>query len=240
MCEKILLERYSGMTVNQIPRFSTQRYLGICLKRSNIYRRNIWKKICANIADNEFRATLNKVVFHYIKPQQRYGQNTLDDLINYLSQQADRDIQNSKSELHLANKTVVSIEKRLVADYKRKVEEEIRLKREELSAHMSNRPAEKSKPPDVDSSKAETVDINRLTQEIAECGENIDRLGTEQTEVNRVAQDLRQVRQAIDNEAVGLKRLKLRYEQVLKSAGLSFDDIVKLELDYSRLDALYR
>ena len=195
------------------------------------------EKICANIADNEFRATLNKVVFHYIRPQQRYNQKSLDDLIDYVSQQADRDIQNEKHELHLANKTVVSIEKKLVADYKRKVEEEIRLKREELSAHVSTRPAEKSKPTDVDSAKAETAEIRRLTQEIAECSENIDRLKTEQTVVSQVAEELRQVRHAIDNEAASLKRLKSRYEQILKSAGLSYDDIVKLEIDYSGLDA---
>ena len=196
------------------------------------------EKICADIADNEFRATLNKVVFHYLKPQQRHGQKSLDDLIGYLSQQADSNIQNSKRELHLANERVVSIEKKLVTNYKRKVKEEIRLKKEELSAHISNRPVERSKPPDADSPKAETEDINKLTREIAEFGDNIDRLQTEQIELSRVAEELRQIRQAIDNEAVRLRRLEPRYEQALKSAGLSFGDIVKVELDYSRLDAL--
>ena len=41
------------------------------------------ERICANIADDEFRATLNEVIFRYIKPQDQYGKTNLDDLIKY-------------------------------------------------------------------------------------------------------------------------------------------------------------
>ena len=196
------------------------------------------ERICANIADDEFRSTLNEVIFRYVRDAQRYGKNSLDDLIVYLTQQADEDIVNTKRDLHLANNRVVSLEKKLVEDYQNEIKEKIRLKRQELTSHESARPPEKPKPADEDSTATEVEEIERLTQEIAECNETINQLNNEQQEVNRVAQEHRLMRQAIEREAGRLTDLKSQYGFTLEAAGLSFDDIVKLEIDYSKLDAL--
>ena len=196
------------------------------------------ERICANIADDEFRATLNEVIFRYVKDAHRYGQTNLDDLIAYMTQQANEDIVSAKHHLHLANEKVVSVEKKLIADYQIEIKERIRLKNEELDAHKSIRPPEKPKPADEDSTATEAVEIERLTQEIADCNETISKLVNERNEVNSVAQELRQVRQAIEREARSLNDLKSQYGLTLESAGLSFDDIVKLEINYSKLDAL--
>ena len=173
-----------------------------------------------------------------MKDAQRYGQNSLDDLIVYLTQQADEDIVNTKRDLHLANEEVVSLEKKLVEDHQNAINEKIRLKRQELTSHESARPPEKPKPADEDTTATEVVEIERLTQEIAECNETISQLGDEQREVNSVAQEHRLVRQAIEREAGRLTDLKSQSGFTLEAAGLSFDDIVKLEIDYSKLDAL--
>ena len=196
------------------------------------------ERICANIADDEFRATLNEVIFRYVKDAQRYDHNSLDDLIAYLTRQADEDIVNAKHDLHLANKEVVSVEKKLVADYENEIGVRIRLKKEELAAHASARPPEKPKPADDDSAATDAEEIERLTQEIAALNETISQLGEEQSKVNRVVQELRQVRLAIEREAGRLTALKSQYGLTLESEELSFDDIVKLEIDYSKLDAL--
>ena len=198
------------------------------------------ERICANIADDEFRATLNEVIFRYVKEPQRYDQSSLDDLIVYLTRQAEEDIQNCKHDLHLANEKVVSVEKKLVEDYKREIEEKVRLKREELTAHKSDRPIEKPKPASDESKTAETKEIEKLTKEIFECSEFIAQKENEQTNISRVSQELLQARQAIEREANNLSNLKSQYDATLKSAGLSFDEIVKLELDYSKLDALIK
>ena len=196
------------------------------------------ERICANIADDEFRATLNEVIFRYVKETQRYGHNSLANLIAYLTQQANEDIVTAKHDLHLANKIVVSFEKKLVADYQNEITEKIRLKMEELAAHASARPPEKPKPADDASTTTDATEIERHTQEIAALNDTISQLGEEQSKVNRIAQELRQVRQAIGREAGSLTNLKSEYNSTLESAGLSFDDIVKLEIDYRKLDAL--
>jgi flagellar motility protein MotE (MotC chaperone) len=100
------------------------------------------ERICANIADDKFRATLNEVIFRYVKPQDQHGKTNLDDLIKYRTQQAEEDIAQKKQELHQANAKVVSIEKKLTEDYRKEIEEKIKLKKEELEANATARPKE--------------------------------------------------------------------------------------------------
>lgn len=195
------------------------------------------ERICANIADDEFRATLNEVIFRYVKPQDQHGRTDLDDLIKYRTQQAEDDIVQGKQELHQANANVLYVEKKLTQDYRKELEEKIRLRKEELEAHKTAKPAEKQNPEEAaTTSSAETAQIDQLTHKITELSEQITQLETEQVEVSRTTEELRQVRQAIEREAGALTRLKAKYQTALTPAGLSFDQIVKLTLDYSSLD----
>ena len=196
------------------------------------------ERICANIADDEFRSTLNEVIFRYVRYPQRHGKSNLEDLIAYLTQQADEDIEDRKHDLHLANEKVVSVEKRLTPDYQKEIEEKIRLKNEELAARQSVLPAEIPAPMSEDAKTNETAEVEQLTRKIAEHDETIVQLKNEQSEVSRFAEELRQVQQAIEREAGNLSGLKSQYDAILKSVGLSFDEVVKLEVDYSRLNAL--
>jgi ABC-type lipoprotein export system ATPase subunit len=197
------------------------------------------ERICANIADDEFRATLNEVIFRYVKPQDQHGKTNLEDLITYRTQQAEEDIAQKKQELHQVNAKVVSVERKLTEDYRKELEEKIKLKKEELGAHATARPEEKQNPEaTAGTASTETAQIEQITQSITALAEHITQLETEQVEVSRIAEVLRQVRQAIEREAGALTGLAAKYETALKDADLAFDQIVKLAVDYSSLDAV--
>ena len=197
------------------------------------------ERICANIADDEFRATLNEVIFRYVKPQDQFGKTNLDELIKYRTQQAEEDIAQKKQVLHQANEKVVSVEKKLTEDYRKELEEKIKLKKEDLEAHATARPPEKANPAaTAGQAPAETAEIEPLTQKLTELADQITQLENEQVEVSRTAEELRQVRQAIEREAAALTGLESKYQTALKAAGLAFDQIVKLTVDYSALDAV--
>lgn len=197
------------------------------------------ERICANIADDEFRATLNEVIFRYVKPQDQHGKTNLDDLIKYRTQQAEEDIAQKKQELHQVNAKVVSVERKLTEDYRKELEEKIKLKKEDLEAHATARPEERQNPEaTAETASTETAQIEQLTQNIAALAEQVTQLEAEQVEVSRTAEELRQVRQAIEREAGALTGLAAKYAIALKVAGLAFDQIVKLAVDYSRLDAV--
>jgi ABC-type lipoprotein export system ATPase subunit/uncharacterized small protein (DUF1192 family) len=196
------------------------------------------ERICANIADDEFRATLNEVIFRYVKPQDQYGKNNLDDLIQYRTQQAQEDMVQKKQELHQANANVVAVEKKLTEDYRKELQEKIRLKNEDLEAHAKTRPDEKLNPEaSAGIPTTESVQVDSLTQRIAALADQISQLEAEQVTVSAATEELNQVRQAIEREAGALRGLEARYRVTLDAAGLSFDNIVKLTLDFAALDA---
>ncbi len=197
------------------------------------------ERICANIADDEFRATLNEVIFRYVKPQDQHGKKDLDDLIQYLTQQAQEDIAQKKQDLHKANANVVAVEKKLTEDYRKELEEKIRLKNEDLEAHAKVRPQEKQNPEATPGMPTtESAQIDTLTQHITALVEQIEQLEAEQVVVSAAVEALRQVRQAIEREASALRGLEVMYRDTLGTAGLRFGQIVKLTLDYAALDAV--
>lgn len=197
------------------------------------------ERICSNIADDEFRAKLNEVIFRYVKPQDQFGMANLDALIKYRTQQAEEDITQKKQELHQANAEVVSVERKLTEDYRKELEEKIKLKKEDLGAHATTRPPEKKDPvATAGTAAAETAQIEQLTQTIAGLADQITQLEADQLTISQTAEELRQVRQAIKREAAGLTGLEAKYQTTLKAAGLSFDQIIKLTVDYSTLDGV--
>lgn len=197
------------------------------------------ERICANIADDEFRATLNEVIFRYVKPQDQHGKTNLDELIRYRAQQAEEDIAGKQQELRQANAKVVAVEKKLTEDYRKELEEKIRLKKEDIEAHGKTRPEEKQNPEaGTARPSAETAQVDSLARAITELSGQIERLETEQVQTSADAEQLRQLRQAVVRKAASLTALETEHEATLRAAGLTFGEIVKLTLDYGPLDAL--
>ena len=222
--DRKLLDSQTAMHLPEKVEYLPQKYL---------------ERICANIADDEFRATLNEVIFRYVKPQDRHGKSNLDELIKYRTQQSEEDISGKKQELNQANAKVVLVEKKLTEDYRKELEERIKLKKEELEAHSKVRPDEKPNPEaDTVTPSAETALVEQLTQAITELTGQIAEREAEQVEVSAALEQLRQVRQAIAREAENLTGLEAEHGATLVAAGLSFNQIVKLTLDYGPLDTV--
>jgi len=196
------------------------------------------ERICANIADDEFRATLNEVIFRYVRLQDQHGKKSLDDLIQYRTQQAQEDIAQKKNDLHQANASVVSVEKKLTQDYRTELEEKIKLKREDVEAHANAKPEEKQNPEVADTRPStESADVDQLTQRIAAFSDQIAQLEVEQVAISASVEELQQVRQAIKRAAGALTGLEATYKDTLTTAGLRFGQIVKITQDYTALDA---
>lgn len=195
------------------------------------------ERICANIADDEFRATLNEVIFRYVKQQDRYAMTSLDELIQYRTQQANEDILRKKKELHQANTDVVAIEKKLAEDYRKELEEKIRLKKEEIDAHAKAKPQEIPNPvADTETASAESALVEKLNEKVDALTKQIEVFKTEQNEISISVEQLVQVRQSIERAVHELAGLEATHNAVLAAAGLTFGQIVTLNVDYTDLD----
>jgi len=195
------------------------------------------ERICANIADDEFRTTLNEVIFRYVKPQDRHGKSNLDELIHYRTQQAQGDINRKKIELHNINDTIVAIEKKLTEDYRKELEEKVRLKKEDIEAHAKAKPKEIQNPETISrTGLEESAQVNQITLGIEALTKQVLKLEAEQIELTVLAEDLRQVRQSIESFVQDHKDLEAKHEAILVKTGVTFGKIVTLNVDYTALD----
>jgi ABC-type lipoprotein export system ATPase subunit len=197
------------------------------------------ERICTNIADDEFRATLNEVIFRYVKPKDRHGQSNLEDLIKYRTRQAEEDIEGKKQNLRQVNASIIAFEKKLTEDYQEKLEEKIRLKKEEIEAHSNTRPEEKPNPDEgKDALSDETAQVKNLQQKIEMLTEQITQYEDEQVKTSVTVEQLKQVHQAIAREVANLTKLKTEHGATLETAGLRFEQIVNLTIDFGPLDTV--
>jgi len=194
------------------------------------------ERICTNVGAEEFRRTLNEVVFRYVEPAHRHGRGTLEELIDYRAGQVEEDIQDLRRDLHRENVNLAALESKLVADYRREVEESLRLKKLELSAHRSVRPSKVRNPSDEQTISEDAAKIDEITREIDKCTESIESLKREQDQIVRVKEELRQFKQSVERQSATMTDLGTQYRSVLESAGLSFDDVVQIKLDFSQVE----
>lgn len=194
------------------------------------------ERICTTIGVEHFTRTMNKVVFRYVEREHRFGHRRLEDLIDYLTLQAEEEIRRIKLDLHDVNKKIVKVEKKLVADYQRKIEERLRQKNLELTAHRTVRPEEINRPADESLSSEEAAKIQKLAKDINKYEKLIQSLKCEQPEVGKIAEELRQFKQSIERESATLMRMKGQYRELLESADISFHDVVKIQIDLNPVD----
>ena len=194
------------------------------------------ERICANVEDDEFRTTLNEVVFRYVRKQDQHGRDSLEELIKFLAAQAEEDIARKKRDLHEANARVVSIEQRLTQEYLKEVEGKKAEREQELHAHASIRPAERDR-----LGEQEATAVAEEIQELADAGEQLRREIKEREEelvdLSDTIERLRQARQAIASAVADLERLSRKHSEVLATAQLTLGQILTVAANYSLLDA---
>jgi ABC-type lipoprotein export system ATPase subunit len=197
------------------------------------------EKICANIEDDEFRGKLNEVIFGYVEDKDRYGQSTLDGLIEYLSSQTEADIEVIKVLLHKENEKVVDVEAKLSPEYKQNIDEKKRIKQSEFDTHNAIKPTEVPKPTTA-TSEADNAEIASLEMQISTLATSISELRTEQAIVSKKVTDFTQIKQVISRQIDAVSNLKATYDIQLSSEGIEFDDIVSINFDSTKIDDLVR
>ncbi|MEX2305131.1 MAG: hypothetical protein WD595_02965 [Waddliaceae bacterium] len=197
------------------------------------------EKICANIEDDEFRKKLNEVIFGYVQSKDRHGKQRLEDLIAYLTNQAEQDINALKERLHEKNKEVVLWEQKLTSDYASEIEDKILSKKEELDAHEKNKPDEVPKPKEEnqkdDGRTGESNRINAIDKEISRHASDVEQLKSELTKLTSCIEELNQAKTALERVEQRFKDLNKKYNSLFISNGLNFEDVVKISTNFEKV-----
>lgn len=167
--------------------------------------------------------------------------DTLEYLIAYRTDQRAAEIRVAKDRLHDANVRVVSIEKKLVPDYKKELEQKLKLREADLTAHEETRPKAVAKPPEGGEDAVKGArEIAAIDTGIVELNQKISDAQTESAALSKSTEDLRQARQTIARQVKAVTALKTKYGKLLEAEGIAFEEIVAVQESYTRLDNVIR
>lgn len=107
------------------------------------------EKVCTETEPgqkSEFQRELRKVIFSHISDTDRLGKETLDELIEYKTEELNAQLNAQRQEISRLNAELVRLEVKGTADYAAQLEAKLKLKQKELEAHAANKPAAVEKP----------------------------------------------------------------------------------------------
>lgn len=154
---------------------------------------NFLESICANVESEQFEKELKQIIYHHTPTEQRYGKASLDELIDYKSNLVNDEIQALKGQLSKLNLEIVFLEQKSTDAYKASIENQIKLKQDELKAHQGNLP------------------VKPQNQEEGTSGEDVNRL-------NALRSDLEKVEEEIKNDRNSKTTLGIQVEELSQAA----------------------
>ena len=173
------------------------------------------EKVCTETApgeESEFQTELRKVIFSHIGEADRFGRDTLDDLIAYKTEELNEQLANHRQEITRINSKIVRLEARAMPEYAAQLKAQRALKVKELEAHLA------AKPPAVEPP-------NSLPPE-------------QQAAVQEIAQDLEKERQALVGLEAEIVSQKARQKTLIERIELARKldgKLANFEAEYQRL-----
>jgi ABC-type lipoprotein export system ATPase subunit len=101
--------------------------------------------VCTETSVDEgsaFQHELRKVIFSHITDAQRLGQDTLEELIAYKTEETKAELSRHKQDLAQINTTLANLQQKATPDFRQQIEEALAEKKKELAAHETGKPAE--------------------------------------------------------------------------------------------------
>lgn len=123
---------------------------------------NYFEKLTNEIEIGEFRREIEDVVFSHVEETERMGKETFEGLQEFKTQQSKQETSSLKARLRELNIEIVDLEEQSDPIYKKKMEGELKAKKDELASLNSAKPAEVPKPDE------ETPEQKRLTGQIGQ------------------------------------------------------------------------
>jgi ABC-type lipoprotein export system ATPase subunit len=136
---------------------------------------NFLETICTTEEDEKFESELKKIIFQYLQPEDRYGQDSLDEIIEYLTDENSKSCALIKEVITGLNERIIVLEQMLDPNYKTMLQNQLKYKQDQLSNAQSAKPKEVTKPNmagDAEALQVKNVidslifDINNLKTEI--------------------------------------------------------------------------
>lgn len=203
------------------------------------------EKVCTETEpgqQSEFQAELRKVIFSHISEADRLQKHSLDELIEYKTEELKGQIANARREIARVNAELVRLEEKATPAHMARIDGLLNEKQLELKAHKEIEPAKVEQPGDVgeEQKAAFQVIADKLNGERA----TLNRIDTEAAEKRRLQKELAEkialagkVEGKIDTFQSEFARLGRETKGDLERLGLQLTALVTLTVDKTALTA---
>lgn len=194
------------------------------------------EKVCTETEpgqQSEFQLELRKVIFSHISDADRLGKETLDELIEYKTEELKGQIESARREVSRINAELIRLEEKAAPAYAAQLEARLQLKQQELKSHTDNKPAVVEQPNNVSAERKAAYDAIGIELAAARTALNdLDGRIVQQTALQKTLTEkiaiVRKIEGKIDNFEAEYTRLQRETETDLQRLALDFAAIVNL------------
>lgn len=199
---------------------------------------NFLENLCTTEDDQVFEEEIKKIIYQHLPENERYGKNSLDEIIAYLTATIISDEVTIKEEISKVNGLIINLENMKDGDYLKSLELEAAQKNKELENLAQVKPAEVAKPSgdETEESKAAKEEIKKLTKIITTLEENRKTSEERLTTITSEVEQLKQTKTGLEQLGKRVSSTKDSYREILNKYGIKIDDIVSFELHFNTLD----
>lgn len=200
---------------------------------------NFLENLCTNEDDQEFEEEIKKIIFQHIPDAERYGKNSLDEIIAYLTTTINTEEGVIKDEISRANTGIIALEEMKDHDKLRAIELERDQKKKELDNLIKAKPTEVAKLNNEETEDAKVAKelIEKLVKDNQELESNRKISEARLQILTSEIENLKQARIGFEQLSQRVYVVNNTYSEVLNKYGIKAEDIVKFELHFELLDS---
>lgn len=201
---------------------------------------NFLETICTTEEDERFEAELKSIIFQYLKPEDRYGQNSLDEIIEYLTNENSKSCELIKENITSLNERIIALEQMLDPNYKTALKNQLKYKQDQLSNAQSAKPKEVAKPNLSADAEARQVKmaIDSLTSDISNLKTAIQTKQEALIQQKKDLQDLIAVKESLSRLERQIEDSVSQFKEALRKCNVDIKTIFNVQYKPEILDGL--
>jgi ABC-type lipoprotein export system ATPase subunit len=214
-------------------------------QRVNYIPQSFFENLCVEIArgdDIAFQKELEEVVFSRLSASERLGKRTLQDVINYRTEQVDAAIAILREDLTALNSEVAALERLLKPEYREETTKALKLRKQELADHDAAKPEEVAQPTRHESEE-ETADqraLREAKERLLAVARDKGRAEATDAEAVKGIAAADRLLAAITNLEERINRAESNLADDLGALGLSWSDLVNVTIDRTSVEKCRR
>lgn len=202
---------------------------------------NFLERLCTNIESDDFEKELKHIIFSHTPNEERLRKSSLDELINYKSSLVNDEIGQIQTRISNLNREIKILEEKATPGFKKSIENQLELKKGELTTHRTIEPQKPQVGEESEVSKKLVENLTQLREQIKNIEEEIEQQKEKKANLSIKKEELNRTTQYYKNIDEQLKKIQddsNEFVQVLLKHNITKTDIFSYQINTTKLSDL--